>query len=175
MRFVLDTHIWIWSLVDPTRLTPDVRSALADADHELWLSSISVWEALVLIRKGRLKVRGTDGQTWIAEALGPLRLHSCGPSSHLLASMKKISRLASLDLGGETSISKVREVFGKDFPIDVMPITADFYVDSSEPILKWAEQVIEENAGGPLRILYHLEPDYNLENVRALIDYAEKR
>jgi PIN domain nuclease of toxin-antitoxin system len=75
MRFVLDTHIWIWSLVDPTRLTPDVRSALADTDHELWLSSISVWEALVLIRKGRLKVRDTDDQTWIAEALGraPLR------------------------------------------------------------------------------------------------------
>lgn len=75
MRLLLDTHIWIWSLVDPNRLTSDVRSALADADHELWLSSISVWEALVLIRKGRLKVRDTDGQAWMTEALGraPLR------------------------------------------------------------------------------------------------------
>lgn len=75
MRFVLDTHIWIWSLVDPSRLAPDVRATLGDAEHELWLSSISVWETLVLVRKGRLKVTGSDGRAWVADALGraPLR------------------------------------------------------------------------------------------------------
>lgn len=108
----------------------------------------------------------------IAEALGSLRFHSCGASTHLLESMKKISNLASLDLGGDTSVAKVREIFGKDFPVEIAPMPADFSADSSEPILNWARQVIEENDGGPQRIIYHLEPDYKLENVRALSDYV---
>lgn len=65
MRLVLDTHIWIWSLVDPARLTPNVQSELADADSEIWLTSISVWETFVLIRKGRLKVIDADGEAWV--------------------------------------------------------------------------------------------------------------
>jgi hypothetical protein len=105
----------------------------------------------------------------ITAALGPLRFHSCGRSTHLLASMKKIANLASLDLGGETSVKKVREIFGNQFPIDISPITADFSADSPEMILKWVKQVVEDNTGGPLRILYHLEPDYSLDNVRAMI------
>ena len=107
----------------------------------------------------------------IAEALGPLRLHSCGASTHLLESMKKISSLNTLDIGGDTSIAKVREIFGKDFPVDIAPMPTDFSADSPEPILKWAEKVIKENNGGNMRIIYHLEPDYKLEIVRALNDY----
>jgi hypothetical protein len=109
----------------------------------------------------------------VAEALGPLRFHSCGHSTHLLASMKKIHNLACLDLGGETSIKKVREIFGEDFPVDISPKAADFSADSPEPIVKWARQVVEDNAGGPLRIIYHLEPDYSPDNVRALINYVK--
>lgn len=69
MRLVLDTHIWIWSLVAPERLSSEVRAALTVSGHELWLSAISVWEALVLIRKGRMRLAGRDGPTWVAEAL----------------------------------------------------------------------------------------------------------
>jgi hypothetical protein len=109
----------------------------------------------------------------IAEALGPLRFHSCGASTHLLECMKTISDITWLDLGGDTSIAKAREVFGADLPIDVAPMPADFSADSPEPILKWAKKVIAENNSGPLRILYHLEPDYKLEIVRALNDYVK--
>lgn len=109
----------------------------------------------------------------ISDALGPLRFHSCGCSTHLLESMKKLSSLTALDLGGDTSMAKVREVFGHDFPVDIAPMPADFSADSSEPIIKWAKQVIEENAGGQMRIIYHLEPDYKIEIVRALNKYIE--
>jgi hypothetical protein len=108
----------------------------------------------------------------MAETLGPLRFHSCGPSTHVLESMKTISSLASLDLGGDTSMARAREVFGPDFPIDVAPMPADFCAESPEPILQWAKQVIKENQGGNMRIIYHLEADYRLENVNALHDYV---
>ena len=110
----------------------------------------------------------------IADALGPLRFHSCGGSTHLLESIKNISHIAALDLGGDTSVAKVRKIFGKDLPLDIAPMPADFSADSAEPILKWTRQVIEENAGGPLRILYHLEPDYKLEIIRVLNDFIKR-
>jgi PIN domain nuclease of toxin-antitoxin system len=75
MRLLLDTHIWIWSLTDPARLKPCVHSALEHRNADLWLSSISVWETLVLIRKGRLRIKDNNGLRWIGEALkrSPLR------------------------------------------------------------------------------------------------------
>ncbi|MCD4831351.1 MAG: hypothetical protein K8R02_06010 [Anaerohalosphaeraceae bacterium] len=109
----------------------------------------------------------------IAESLGTLRFHSCGASTHLLEQMKTISSLNWLDIGGDTSIAKAREVFGKDFQISIAPMPADFSADSPEPILDWAKQVIAENDDGPLRILYHLEPDYKLEIVQALSEYTK--
>jgi len=107
----------------------------------------------------------------IADALGPLRFHSCGGSTHLLESMAQIPLLAALDLGGDTSMVKVRELFGKDMPVDIAPMPADFSADSPQPILEWAKKVIEENDGGIMRIIYHLEPDYKLGVVRELHAY----
>jgi PIN domain nuclease of toxin-antitoxin system len=84
MRLLLDTHIWIWSLTDPARIKPKVRAALTHRNAELWLSSISVWETLVLIRKGRLRVKDSDASRWIGDALkrSPLRE---APLTHAIA------------------------------------------------------------------------------------------
>ena len=49
MTLLLDTHIWLWSALDPSRLSKRVKDALEDPSNELWLSPISVWETLVLI------------------------------------------------------------------------------------------------------------------------------
>ena len=59
MRLLLDTHIWIWSLSEPTRLSKRVAAELEAPGNELWLSPISTWEALLLIERGRLQVTGT--------------------------------------------------------------------------------------------------------------------
>ena len=66
MRLLLDTHIWIWSLLDPAKLSKKVRAELESPDNELWLSPISTWELLILIEKGRVAV-DTDPVPWVAE------------------------------------------------------------------------------------------------------------
>lgn len=71
MRLLLDTHIWLWSLLAPSRLTPAVAARLESADTELWLSPITTWEALVLIAKGRVAVDG-DPVEWVNEAVSVL-------------------------------------------------------------------------------------------------------
>jgi PIN domain nuclease of toxin-antitoxin system len=68
VRLLLDTHIWLWSLLEPSRLSPRVTSALSSQDAERWLSPLSVWEALLLIERKRLDV-DRPGEAWVREAL----------------------------------------------------------------------------------------------------------
>lgn len=68
MRLLLDTHIWLWSLLEPERLAPRIATALTSSANELWLSPISVWETLMLVRCGRVEVQGNPGE-WIAQRL----------------------------------------------------------------------------------------------------------
>lgn len=74
MKLLLDTHIWIWSLMAPKHLSKRVIRALRSDKNELWLSSISVWELLILIERQRIRV-GQDPQEWLDQALttAPIR------------------------------------------------------------------------------------------------------
>ena len=71
MKLLLDTHIWLWALLDPERLSPAVRAALGSAENELWLSPISVWEALVLAERGRVRV-DTAPTEWVERMVSAL-------------------------------------------------------------------------------------------------------
>jgi len=108
----------------------------------------------------------------IAEALGPVRFHSCGSSTHLLEAVAGIDHLQSMDFGGETSIRKARELFGWEMWISIAPLPRDMSAESPGPILDWAGRIIEENAGGNLAFVYHLEPAYNVETMRALTEFV---
>jgi PIN domain nuclease of toxin-antitoxin system len=68
LRILLDTHIWIWRLLEPERLSARLADLLADPAHELLLSPISVWETLVLARRGRLELQPDPG-AWVRTAL----------------------------------------------------------------------------------------------------------
>lgn len=68
MNFLLDTHIWLWSLLEPERLSRRVVAALSARGVRRWLSPLSIWEALLLIERGRLNV-DRPAEVWIREAL----------------------------------------------------------------------------------------------------------
>jgi PIN domain nuclease of toxin-antitoxin system len=72
LRFLLDTHIWLWSLHDPSRLGNRVLEELSNPENELWLSPISTWEALMLNAKGKIRLPA-DLSQWVAQATTPLR------------------------------------------------------------------------------------------------------
>jgi PIN domain nuclease of toxin-antitoxin system len=74
VKLLLDTHIWIWSLIEPVQLTADVRGALESDDNELWLSPVSTWEALLLVERGRISVE-REPQAFVERMLkaGPFR------------------------------------------------------------------------------------------------------
>jgi PIN domain nuclease of toxin-antitoxin system len=68
VRLLLDTHAWLWRLLDPGRLSAAAESAIADRDSELFLSPVSTWETLVLARKGRLSLTPSPSE-WVLDAL----------------------------------------------------------------------------------------------------------
>jgi len=111
----------------------------------------------------------------IGEKLGPVRLHSCGPSTNHLQAFLKITNLRSLDLGGETSIKRARQIFGKDMLISVAPLPRDMSAESTEPILSWAKRILEETDGGNLEYVYHVEENYNIDTILALTDFVKNQ
>ena len=67
MKLLLDTHIWLWALREPSRLSRRVLQELRDSRNELWLSPVSTWEALLLHAKGRIRLHG-NVREWLADA-----------------------------------------------------------------------------------------------------------
>ena len=109
----------------------------------------------------------------IGEKLGPIRLHSCGPSTNHLEAFSKIINLKSIDLGGDTSIKKARQIFSNEMLISISPLPNDMSAETADPILKWAKNIIEENNGGNLEFIYHLEVGYNIDTIYALTDFVK--
>lgn len=83
MKLLLDTHIWLWTLLEPERLTRRVATALQSATNELWLSPISVWETMQLLERGRLEV-DSEPSEWVYEMLRAASLREA-PLTHDVA------------------------------------------------------------------------------------------
>lgn len=58
MRVLLDTHVVLWTLTEPSRLSPTAREILESRSNELIVSATSAWEIAVKHRGARL--RGLD-------------------------------------------------------------------------------------------------------------------
>ncbi|QDZ40592.1 type II toxin-antitoxin system VapC family toxin [Euhalothece natronophila Z-M001] len=89
MRILLDTHIFLWFISGDTRLSKDVRDAIRDPDNEVYLSAISVWEAIVKYQLGKL----------------PLPEH---PETYL-PKQRDLHQIASLDLN-ESSVLQLAKL-----------------------------------------------------------------
>lgn len=68
MKLLLDTHIWVWSVLDRARVSSRLTATLENPRNELWLSPISLWEVLTLCQKNRLTLH-PNPQAWIGNAL----------------------------------------------------------------------------------------------------------
>jgi PIN domain nuclease of toxin-antitoxin system len=95
MRLLLDTHIWLWSVLEPERLSRGVSKEIQDTNNELWLSPISIWELIVLWQKRRI-LPEEDIEAWVSEALRSLPLQEA-PVTYEVARETGRLRLAHRD------------------------------------------------------------------------------
>jgi PIN domain nuclease of toxin-antitoxin system len=70
LKYLLDTHVWIWWNMNPSRLSVTVLDLISNPGgyDELLLSAISPWEFSKLLEKKRLGI-SMDPAQWIDEAL----------------------------------------------------------------------------------------------------------
>ena len=95
MNLLLDTHIFLWSVLQPDRLAAPVHAALTARDNTLWLSPISVWEVLVLAEKGRIQLDTPPG-AWVRTALKQCPLREA-PITHEIALISRTIQLPHND------------------------------------------------------------------------------
>lgn len=107
MNLLLDTHIWIWSKSDASRIGKRLAAELSDIHNDLWLSPVSVWEALTLMQKGRIRMenplewveRAADQMQEapltqeIVRASFALNLAHADPADRFLAATAKVLKL----------------------------------------------------------------------------------
>jgi len=70
-KYLLDTHILLWSLIAPSYLSEEVAKELDDPAHELWLSPITTWEIIILSEKGRIELDASP-VSWMKNVLSTL-------------------------------------------------------------------------------------------------------
>ena len=54
MRVLLDTHTFLWASSNKPKLSPTALALIEDADNELLLSVVSVWEMSIKFSNGKL-------------------------------------------------------------------------------------------------------------------------
>ena len=54
MKILLDTHIFLWYISGDQRLPADKRDAIRNAENEIYLSVVSLWETLIKHQIGKL-------------------------------------------------------------------------------------------------------------------------
>ena len=85
MKYLLDTHTWIWWHMNPQKLSQKVKRLIRGTSKydELLLSAISPWEFSKLLEKKRIGI-SCDPEDWIYRALDMPKLRLV-PLSPVLA------------------------------------------------------------------------------------------
>jgi len=70
LKYLLDTHTWIWWNTNIQKLSSEIKNIIADPDNyeEILLSAISIWEFCKLLEKRKIGI-STDPLDWINMAL----------------------------------------------------------------------------------------------------------
>jgi PIN domain nuclease of toxin-antitoxin system len=67
MRLLLDTHVLLWSLADPRRLSEAARDAIEADENEVLFSAVSIWEIAIKAEALRAEF-GVDTATIVTAA-----------------------------------------------------------------------------------------------------------
>jgi PIN domain nuclease of toxin-antitoxin system len=67
LKLLLDTHVWLWALSTPEKLSRSASKAMARSSDQLYVSSVSVWEVSRLLSRKRLNF-SSNFEKWLADS-----------------------------------------------------------------------------------------------------------
>ncbi len=128
MRYLLDTHAFLWWLDDDRRLAASARGVIAAPSNEIFVSAASIWEIAIKTAVGKLKMRGDHARRLAdlvsacgfaelmvsarhAAGVRDLPFHHTDPFDRLLIAQARAETLTMLSVDPEMS----------RYGIDVLP------------------------------------------------------
>jgi PIN domain nuclease of toxin-antitoxin system len=73
MRLLLDTNIWLWSGLEPHKLSSEVYQAITDGRNSRFLFSVSICEAILLLEARKIAILQDFGE-WLERTRSELEL-----------------------------------------------------------------------------------------------------
>lgn len=89
MRVLLDTHILLWALASPAKLTKRARRRIDSS--EVWVSAASIWEVSIKCALGKLKADPAEVLSGI-EPAGFSHLHIVGEHAAAVVNLPPIHK-----------------------------------------------------------------------------------
>jgi PIN domain nuclease of toxin-antitoxin system len=74
MKFLLDTHTFLWWTLDDPQLSTRARELIADGENEIYLSAASAWEVAIKAAKGRL-ILPEEPSVYLTSRMNLYRFH----------------------------------------------------------------------------------------------------
>jgi PIN domain nuclease of toxin-antitoxin system len=71
VKLLLDTHVWLWAVLEPDRLAHAAREAIENSRHALLVSAGSAWEIAIKHALGKLPLPEPP-DTFVPRALAAL-------------------------------------------------------------------------------------------------------
>ena len=68
MKYLLDTHSFLWFVLDDKRISTKAKSIIKDRQNEIFFSAASAWEMAIKIKLNRIKIKG-ELESFISEQL----------------------------------------------------------------------------------------------------------
>jgi PIN domain nuclease of toxin-antitoxin system len=96
MRYILDTHSFLWSLFSPEKLSTWARKEIRDRENEVALSVVTFWEISLKYALGKLELPNTEPDE-LAEAAEEMGLDILLLRPVEAASFHKLPRIAHKD------------------------------------------------------------------------------
>ncbi|MDP2709879.1 MAG: type II toxin-antitoxin system VapC family toxin [Solirubrobacteraceae bacterium] len=87
---VLDTHVWLWWLAQPDRLSPGARQAI-DGASRIGVCTLSALEVAMLAVRGRVSL-DRDVSAWVRQAFAAPRVEALAPSADIAVAAALLDR-----------------------------------------------------------------------------------
>ena len=77
MNYIIDTHIFLWLIFEPEKISNKKLKQLEDPNNMIYLSSISFWEISLKFNLGKLSLKGISPEDLprIASEMGIITLN----------------------------------------------------------------------------------------------------
>ncbi len=128
MRYLLDTHTFLWWNMDDAQLSPLAKEIIADGDNEIFLSAATAWELAIKTARGRLALpedptryvsnrinlhgfQALPIQIYHAVQVYKLPMHHADPFDRLLIAQSQIEAMPLISVDGEIRKYEVEVVW----------------------------------------------------------------